>query len=76
MQQVNVELGSRGYPVQVGAGLLARNAALLTLAQGRSVAVVTDKSVDRLFGDVLAAGFKGVAHSLVRRVKAPRAGNR
>jgi 3-dehydroquinate synthase len=76
MQQVNVELGSRGYPVQVGAGLLARNAALLTLAQGRSVAVVTDKSVDRLFGDVLAAGLKGVAHRLVRIVLPPGEGTK
>ena len=52
MQQVTVELGDRSYPIQVGRGLLARNAALLELAEGRSVAIVTDTVVDRLFGDV------------------------
>ena len=71
MQQVTVELGDRSYPIQVGAGILARNAALLALAEGRSVAIVTDTVVDRLFGDVLAAGLKGVAHRLLRVVLPP-----
>ena len=76
MQQVTVELGNRSYPIQVGAGLVARNAALLELAEGRSVAVVTDAVVDRLFGDVLAAGLKTAAHRLVRIVLPPGEGTK
>jgi 3-dehydroquinate synthase len=71
MQQVTVELAERSYPIQVGAGILARNAALLALAEGRSVAIVTDTAVDRLYGDVLAAGLKAVAHRLLRVVLPP-----
>ncbi len=76
MQQVTVELGDRSYPIQVGAGILARNAALLSLAEGRSVAIVTDTIVDRLFGDVLAAGLQGVAHRLLRVVLPPGEGTK
>ena len=76
MQQVTVELGDRSYPVQVGAGLLARNTALLELAEGRSVAVITDTVVDRLFGDVLAAGLQAVAHRLIRIVLPPGEGTK
>ena len=71
MQQVTVELGDRSYPIQVGAGLLEGNAALAALAQGRSVAIVTDATVDGLFGDRLAAALKPVAHQLIRIVLAP-----
>lgn len=66
MQQLTVELGERAYPVQVGAGLLARNGALAALAEGRAVAIVTDTIVDRLFGERLAASLQPVARRLIR----------
>jgi 3-dehydroquinate synthase len=66
MHQVTVELGERSYPIQVGNGLLDRNPALLALAQGRSVAVVSDTTVDRLFGDRLAALLQPAVHQLLR----------
>ena len=54
MQQLTVELDERSYPIQVGTGLLEANPALVALARGRSVAAVSDTTVDRLFGDRLA----------------------
>ena len=71
MQQVTVELGERSYPIQVGAGLLERNPALSAMAQGRSVAIVTDAIVDGLFGDRLAELVQPVAHRLMRIVLEP-----
>jgi len=71
MQQVTVELGDRRYPIQVGEGLLDRNDALACLAQGRSVAVITDSVVDGLLGDRLAALLKPVAHQSIRIVLPP-----
>ena len=71
MQQVTVALGERSYPIQVGAGLLEHNPALSALAQGRSVAVITDATVDVLFGDRLSAALQPVAHQLIRIVLQP-----
>ena len=71
MQQVTVELGERSYPIQVGAGLLERSPALAALAQGRSVAIVTDAIVEALFADRLTASLRPSAHQLIRIVLAP-----
>ena len=71
MQQVIVELGERSYPIEVGAGVLERNPALAALAQGRSVAIITDANVDGFFGGDLAASLQPVAHQLIRIVLEP-----
>ena len=71
MHQITVELGERSYPIQVGTGLLDDNPLLLALAQGRSVAVVSDTTVDGLFGDRLARLLQPAAHQLLRITLAP-----
>jgi len=71
MQQVTVELGDRSYPIQVGVGLLEGNDALAALARGRQVAVVTDSTVDALFGDRLTAVLEPLAHQVMRIVLPP-----
>ena len=68
MQQVTVDLGERSYPIQVGPGLLDRNPALSALAEGRSVAIITDTNVNALFGDSLAASLQPAAHRVIRIV--------
>lgn len=46
MIQINVDLGTRGYPVVIDAGLLSRAAEWLKpLARGRSMAIVTDSNL-------------------------------
>jgi 3-dehydroquinate synthase len=71
MHQVTVELGDRSYPIQVGAGLLEHNESLMALAQGRSVAIITDSTVDGLFGARLTGTLKPLAHQLIRIVLTP-----
>lgn len=46
MIQIDVDLGTRGYPVVIDAGLLSRAAEWLKpLARGRSMAIVTDSNL-------------------------------
>ena len=71
MQQVTVELGDRSYTIQVGVGLLESNDALSALARGRQVAVVTDTTVDGLFGDRLVRVLEPLAHQVMRIVLPP-----
>jgi 3-dehydroquinate synthase len=54
VRQVNVALGSKGYPVYIGAGLLAQTGRYLKEqdAAGRLV-IITDSTVNRLYGDTL-----------------------
>lgn len=54
MQTVRVALGSRGYPIYIGRGLLARVDLLLPLLPQRRVAVVTNTIVARLYLDGVA----------------------
>jgi 3-dehydroquinate synthase len=50
--RIEVDLGERGYPVYIGAGLLeAVGAAARQAAAGRRVALVTDPTVDGLYGE-------------------------
>ncbi len=55
MKKVNVALGSKGYPVYIGPGLLARAGVYLKERgfKGRLV-VITDSNVKNLYGDVLS----------------------
>lgn len=54
MRQVDVALGSRGYPVYIGSGLLAQTGSYLRERgfSGRLV-VITDTAVNKLYGTVL-----------------------
>ncbi len=53
MQTIRVELGDRGYPIHVGADLLAGDLIRGHLAQPR-VAIVTNPAVERLYFNALA----------------------
>jgi 3-dehydroquinate synthase len=55
MITVNVELGDRAYPIHIGAGLIARTELYAPLIAGSSVAIVTNTTVDPLYGDALRA---------------------
>ncbi len=60
MKQVNVALGSKSYPVYIGAGLLARAGSYLKERgfNGRLV-VITDSTVKKLYGDMLGRALEG-----------------
>src|SRR5476649_450803 len=55
MITVNVELGDRAYPIHIGAGLIARTELYAPHIAGSSVAIVTNTTVDPLYGDALRA---------------------
>ncbi len=58
MQTLNVDLGDRSYPIQIGAGLINQpNLILPYLAQPRAV-IVTNTTVAPLYLDSLAHGLK------------------
>jgi len=50
---LTVSLAERSYPIQIGSGLLDDNPALLALAQGRQVAVITNETVAPLYAPAL-----------------------
>jgi 3-dehydroquinate synthase len=53
MITVNVELGERAYPIHIGAGLIGRTELFAPHITGASVAIVTNTTVDPLYGDLL-----------------------
>lgn len=55
MITVNVELGDRAYPIHIGAGLIGRTELYAPHIAGSSVAIVTNTTVDPLYGDALRA---------------------
>lgn len=55
MITVNVELGDRAYPIHIGAGLIGRAELYAPHIAGSSVAIVTNTTVDPLYGDALRA---------------------
>jgi 3-dehydroquinate synthase len=55
MITVNVELGDRAYPIHIGADLIGRTALYAPHIAGSSVAIVTNTTVDPLYGDALRA---------------------
>src|SRR5260370_2585989 len=65
---VRVELGTRGYDIHIGSGLIAgAGAHLAPLTKGRPVVVVTDESVARLHLSALEQGLgaAGLQHRAV-----------
>ena len=55
MINVNVELGDRAYSIHIGAGLIGRTELYAPHIAGSSVAIVTNSTVDPLYGDALRA---------------------
>lgn len=55
MITVNVELGERAYPIHIGADLIGRTALFAPHIAGSSVTIVTNTTVDPLYGDALRA---------------------
>ena len=70
MQDIVVDLGERGYPIEIGFGLLERNARLHELAAGRSVCVISDTHVGPLHAPALLAGL-GDAPAQLSRLDIP-----
>ncbi len=64
-REIQVSLGERSYPILIGDGLLVDAPALLALARGRQVAVVTDQTVAALHHAPLARALKTVSASLI-----------
>jgi 3-dehydroquinate synthase len=55
MITVNVELGERAYPIHIGADLIGRTELFAPHIAGLSVAIVTNSTVDPLYGEALRA---------------------
>ena len=55
MITVNVELGERAYPIHIGADLIGQTALFAPHIAGNSVTIVTNTTVDPLYGDTLRA---------------------
>ena len=53
MITVNVELGDRAYPIHIGADLIGQTALFAPHIAGSSVTIVTNTTVDPLYGDTL-----------------------
>lgn len=55
MITINVELGERAYPIHIGSGLIGQTELFAPHIAGSSVAIVTNTTVDPLYGDALRA---------------------
>jgi len=55
MITVNVELGERAYPIHIGADLIGQTALFAPHIAGSSVTIVTNTTVNPLYGDTLRA---------------------
>ncbi len=65
MNTVNVELAERSYPIFVGAGLLEQLESLLGgYLKGRSVFLVTDSNLEKLYLERAAEKLSAVSHSV------------
>lgn len=53
MMILNVDLADRAYPIYIGAGLIGQTELFSPHIAGTSVAIVTNPSVDALYGDML-----------------------
>ncbi len=70
MQDIVVDLGERGYPIQIGFDLLQSNERLRALAAGRAVCIISDENVGPLHAPALLAGL-GTAPAQVSRLDIP-----
>jgi 3-dehydroquinate synthase len=55
MITVTVDLGERTYPIHIGTGLIGRTELFAPHIRGASVTIVTNTTVDPLYGDLLRA---------------------
>lgn len=55
MITVNVDLGERAYPIHIGADLIGRTELFAPHIAGASVTIVTNTTVEPLYGDTLRA---------------------
>ncbi len=55
MITVNVDLGDRAYPIHIGDGLIGRTELFAPHIKGTSVTIVTNTTVEPLYGEVLRA---------------------
>jgi 3-dehydroquinate synthase len=55
MITVNVDLGERSYPIRIGADLIGRTDLFAPHIAGASVTIVTNETVEPLYGDALRA---------------------
>ena len=58
MQQLNVELGPRSYPIYVGPGLLGNPKLLTPHIAGSRVAIVTNETIAPLYLNVIKSGLE------------------
>ena len=65
LRKIDVSLGERSYPILIGDGLLRGAQALLDLARGRQVAIVTDETVAALHLAALAGALAPASAALV-----------
>jgi 3-dehydroquinate synthase len=65
MQTVAVELGSRSYPIHIGAGLLQRPELIAPHLSQNKAALVTNPMVGELYLDALASGLNGIGVGVV-----------
>jgi shikimate kinase / 3-dehydroquinate synthase len=68
MRELQVALDERSYPIRIGSGLLADDAALAQLSAGRMVAIVTDEQVAPLYGATLRRSLAPHATTLIEVV--------
>ncbi len=59
MKTLNVELGTRSYPIHIGSGLLAHSELLQPYLRGQRLIVVSNETVSPLHGDRLRALLDG-----------------
>jgi 3-dehydroquinate synthase len=68
--RVRIELGPRSYDIVVGRGLIGRPGTFATLRGGRHAVVVSNATVDPLYGDALAGSLRE-RFAIVERVVLP-----
>lgn len=65
MQTLNVELGERSYPIEIGPGLLANLTSCRHLLNNRRVLIVTNETVGPIYLPSLETALKDVEHQHV-----------
>jgi 3-dehydroquinate synthase len=64
MITVNVDLGERAYPIHIGADLIGQTALFAPHIAGASVTIVTNTTVEPLYGDALRAALAPLGKSV------------